>query len=462
MDINIPLIFTETIWDMKDGMNCLFCWRWPRLVDDEGKTWWKFSKNGHDVCALLSLVYTNYFVSSDPHHGIQFIPSDILSGISIWHSIWHVFWHFIWHIFWHSTWHIFWHSIWHIFWHSIWHIFWHSRHIFWHSVCHIFWHSVCHIFRHSVCHIFWYSICHIFWHSIWHSIWRIFWHSIWHIFRHSVCHIFWHSIWHIFWHSIWRIFWDSIWHSIWRSIWQSIWHICWHSLRRLRSGREHLAWILAVEVRQGTLGVDGRGWGPAGNTWRGFSRLRSGREHWAWMVAVEVRQGTLGVDTRSWGPAGNTWRGWSWLRSGREHLAWMVVVEVRRMRRSTRRRKAGGRRKSTNIKSNNPHLAGGEKTIEKQAPPETVVDDLSSLDTRYCVCGEVRRHQAATKTAHKNTARSCTNPGLLRAKRPETSISSLAPVGEEMGGSTNGDTIKIDGWCLCMFMAWNIPLRWND
>ena len=31
------------------------------------------------------------------------------------------------------------------------------------------------------------------------------------------------------------------------------------SLRRLRTGREHLAWILAVEVRQGTLGVDGRG-----------------------------------------------------------------------------------------------------------------------------------------------------------------------------------------------------------
>ena len=27
-----------------------------------------------------------------------------------------------------------------------------------------------------------------------------------------------------------------------------------------------LAWILAVEVRQGTLDVDGRGWGPAGNT----------------------------------------------------------------------------------------------------------------------------------------------------------------------------------------------------
>jgi len=26
--------------------------------------------------------------------------------------------------------------------------------------------------------------------------------------------------------------------------------------------------------------------------------LRSGREHWAWMVVVEVRQGTLGGDGR--------------------------------------------------------------------------------------------------------------------------------------------------------------------
>ena len=50
----------------------------------------------------------------------------------------------------------------------------------------------------------------------------------------------------------------------------------------MRSGREHLAWILAVEVRQGTLGVDGRG-----------------REHWAGMVVVEVRQGTPRVSTPS-------------------------------------------------------------------------------------------------------------------------------------------------------------------
>ena len=62
------------------------------------------------------------------------------------------------------------------------------------------------------------------------------------------------------------------------------------------------SWMVVVEFRQGTLGA-------AGNTWVWSSRLRSGREHWswlrsgrehwAWMVVVdEVRQGTLGVDGR--------------------------------------------------------------------------------------------------------------------------------------------------------------------
>ena len=117
-----------------------------------------------------------------------------------------------------------------------------------------------------------------------------------------------------------------IWHSIWHSIWRSIWHsylaflsgiLIWHSSLAFYLALYltfylafYLAYLLAfspaVEVRQGTLGVDSRGWGPAGNTGRGWSRLRSGREHLAWILAVEVRQGTLGVDSRGWGPAGNT------------------------------------------------------------------------------------------------------------------------------------------------------------
>ena len=47
-----------------------------------------------------------------------------------------------------------------------------------------------------------------------------------------------------------------------------------------------------VEIWQGTLGPGARGWGPAESTGRGWSWLRSGREHRARMVVVEVRQGT--------------------------------------------------------------------------------------------------------------------------------------------------------------------------
>ena len=165
-----------------------------------------------------------------------------------------------------------------------------------------------------------------------------------------------------------------------------MWHIFWRGYSRLRSGREHWAWMVVVEVRQGTLGGDTRGWGPAGNTGRGWSWLRSGREHWAWMVVVEVRQGTLGVDGhgwgpaghtdvdgRGWGPAGNTGRGWSWLRSDREHCGSRVALGRggRGGRRGGRRgggggeeeemrRRGGEEEQATDIKSNNPHLAGGE------------------------------------------------------------------------------------------------------
>ena len=61
--------------------------------------------------------------------------------------------------------------------------------------------------------------------------------------------------------------------------------------------------------------------------------MRSGREHWAWMVVVEV-----------------------WLRSDREHCASRVAVEQEEEERR------GGEEQATDIKSNNPHLAGGEKT----------------------------------------------------------------------------------------------------
>ena len=164
----------------------------------------------------------------------------------------------------------------------------------------------------------------------------------------------------------------------------------------MRSGREHVAWILAVEVRQGTLGVDGRGWGPAGNTasiqatcslpdltttihaqcslpdlnndhprpvfpagpqprpstHSVLCRTSTTTIHaqcslpdlnWAWMVVVEVRQRTLWIASRSW--AGG--------RGGQ------------REEEDNERRRRGEEEEdqATDIKSNNPHLAGGEKQL---------------------------------------------------------------------------------------------------
>ena len=68
------------------------------------------------------------------------------------------------------------------------------------------------------------------------------------------------------------------------------------------------------------------------------------------MVVVEVRQGTLGVDNRGWGPAGNIEYGWSWMRSDREYCASRVAIgqeeddEEEAGRRGGRRQEIGGRK----------------------------------------------------------------------------------------------------------------------
>ena len=77
---------------------------------------------------------------------------------------------------------------------------------------------------------------------------------------------------------------------------------------------------------------------------------------------VEVRQGTLGVDGRGWGPAENTVDRGSQLDEDDEDDEDDKddKEDEEEEERRTRQEEAEEEEEATDIKSNNPHLAGGE------------------------------------------------------------------------------------------------------
>ena len=97
-----------------------------------------------------------------------------------------------------------------------------------------------------------------------------------------------------------------------------------------------------IAVEHATLISQDRGRGPARNTDLLGSRLRSGTQHWSRRIAVEVRHATLLSPDRGWGPARNT----------------ALTESQLRRRRGEGGEEGGGRQ--ADIKSNNPHLTGGE------------------------------------------------------------------------------------------------------
>ena len=71
--------------------------------------------------------------------------------------------------------------------------------------------------------------------------------------------------------------------------------------------------------------------------------MRSGREHWAWMVVVEVRQGTL-----------------TWIAVEQEEDE---EEDEEDDEEEDEEEEVEDEEEATDIKSNNPHLAGGEISI---------------------------------------------------------------------------------------------------
>ena len=77
------------------------------------------------------------------------------------------------------------------------------------------------------------------------------------------------------------------------------------------------------------------------------------------MVVVEVRQGTLRMDGSDWGPAPNNVDRRSQLDEEEED-----EEEKEKEKEEEKQEDEEEERKATDIKSNNPHLAGGEKHHE--------------------------------------------------------------------------------------------------
>ena len=208
----------------------------------------------------------------------------------------------------------------------------------------------------SIWHIFSHSIWLVFWHSIWHSIWLVFWHSIWHIFWHSLWHIFWHSICHIFWHSIWHFFLAL--HLECLLTFYLAYLLTFYLAYLLTFNLAYLltfylafslafymALFLPVEVRRGPLRSRAGRWGPARPTAIKSWQMTSGEAHCDQELADEVRRGPLRSRAGRWGRAKITAiKSWQ-MRSGEEGGT---------TSRSSR---------ASDIKSNNPHLAGGEKRV---------------------------------------------------------------------------------------------------
>ena len=208
---------------------------------------------------------------------------------------------------------------------------------------------------------------------------NIFWHSFWHLSDISFDILsdissdisFWHFFWHIFCHSFWHIFCHSFWHIFCHSFWQIVWHNTWGPARhteltgsRLGSSTPHWTRTIAVGVQHATLNLQCRGWGPARHTKLIRSRLGSSMPHRTHKIAVGVQHATLNWENASCncGPARHTERRESQLieedDKGQEDDD--EGGEGGEGEEGEEGGEGEGGGEESDIKSNNPHLTGGE------------------------------------------------------------------------------------------------------
>ena len=144
-----------------------------------------------------------------------------------------------------------------------------------------------------------------------------------------------------------------------------------HAISRLGSSTPHWTRTIAVGVQHATLNLQCRGWGPARHTKLIRSRLGSSTPHRTHKIAVGVQHATLNWENASCncGPARHTERRESQLieedDKGQEDDD--EGGEGGEGEEGEEGGEGEGGGEESDIKSNNPHLTGGEKHCGKQA-----------------------------------------------------------------------------------------------
>ena len=192
--------------------------------------------------------------------------------------------------------------------------------------------------------------------------------------------IFWLSFWHSSWHSFWHIFWHSVWHIFWYFLTFFLTYLLTFCLTYFLTYllTFFLTYLLTFFLTYLL-------------TWL---RLRSGAEHWPPTIAVEVRRGTLNSHHRGWGPARNTE-----LTESRhtEHWTHRIADGNEDDEEKKEEKEEKKEEEKTDIKSNDPHLTGGESTEKKTGQQLHNCGRLNwtillSQGTMYCL--RIRQQQA--------------------------------------------------------------------
>ena len=328
------------LWEKQEGFGV-------RCIDNTAK------HRAHQIVLIRNVFdcyWKKYFASSDPHHGIQFIPSDILSGksfgilsgslfdilsgilsgicsgilsgipsgmscdiragilsgrssdilsgilsgrssdilpgMSIWHSICHIFRHSIAHL---LTFYLAYLVTFELaFYLADLLTFYLADLLTFYLACLSGILSV--ISSDILSHIFWHSIWHILWHSSWHSIWQIFWHSVWHIYLafHLACLLTFYLAYLLTFDLAFSL---AFYMALFLAVEVRLWSGEAHGAQNLAGWGPAMLRISRLEVRRGPLrSRAGRG-GPARPTAIESWQLRTGEAHCNQELTDEVRRG---------------------------------------------------------------------------------------------------------------------------------------------------------------------------